>query len=81
MVAAIIILVILFIIAVIFGAVSLALMSIVLVTMEEHKRDYFDRIKNMLKKGAPKTYEIIDKAMVDNFPTEKVEERLKKLEE
>lgn len=81
MVAAIIILVILLIIAVIFGAVSLALMSIVLVTMEEHKRDYFDRIKNMLKKGAPKTYEIIDKAMVDNFPTEKVEERLKKFEE
>lgn len=81
MVATIIILVILLIIAVIFGAVSLALMSIVLVTMEEHKRDYFDRIKNMLKKGAPKTYEIIDKAMVDNFPTEKVEERLKKFEE
>lgn len=81
MVAAIIILVILLIIAVIFGAVSLALMSIVLVTIEEHKRDYFDRIKNMLKKGAPKTYEIIDKAMVDNFPTEKVEERLKKFEE
>ena len=81
MVAAIIILVILLIIAVIFGAVSLALMSIVLVTMEEHKRDYFDRIKNMLKKGAPKTYEIIDKAMVDNFPTKKVEERLKKFEE
>ena len=81
MVATIIILVILLIITVIFGAVSLALMSIVLVTMEEHKRDYFDRIKNMLKKGAPKTYEIIDKAMVDNFPTEKVEERLKKFEE
>ena len=81
MVATIIILVILLIIAVIFGTVSLALMSIVLVTMEEHKRDYFDRIKNMLKKGAPKTYEIIDKAMVDNFPTEKVEERLKKFEE
>ena len=81
MVAAIIILVILLIIAVIFGAVSLALMAIVLVTMDEHKRDYFDRIKNMLKKGAPKTYEIIDKAMVDNFPTEKVEERLKKFEE
>ena len=56
-------------------------MAIVLVTMEEHKRDYFDRIKNMLKKGAPKTYEIIDKAMVDNFPTEKVEKRLKKFEE
>ena len=81
MIATIIILVILLIIAVIFGTVALALMSIVLVTMEEHKRDYFDRIKNMLKKGAPKTYEIIDKAMVDNFPTEKVEERLKKFEE
>lgn len=81
MVATIIILVILLIIAVIFGTVALALMAIILVTMEEHKRDYFDRIKNMLKKGAPKTYEIIDKAMVDNFPTEKVEERLKKFEE
>lgn len=81
MVATIIILVILLIIAVIFGTVSPVLMSIVLVTMEEHKRDYFDRIKNMLKKGAPKVYEIIDKAMVDNFPTEEVEERLKKFEE
>lgn len=81
MVATIIILVILLIIAVIFGTVSPALISIVLVTMEEHKRDYFDRIKNMLKKGAPKVYEIIDKAMVDNFPTEEVEERLKKFEE
>lgn len=81
MVATIIILVILLIIAVIFGTVSPALISIVLVTMEEHKRDYFDRIKNMLKKGAPKVYEIIDKSMVDNFPTEEVEERLKKFEE
>ena len=81
MVATIIILVILLIIAVIFGTVSPVLMSIVLVTMEEHKRDYFDRIKNMLKKGAPKVYEIIDKAMVDNFPTEEVEERLNKFEE
>ena len=81
MVATIIILVILLIIAVIFGTVALALMAIVLVTMEEHKRDYFDRIKNMLKKGAPEVYKIIDKAMVDNFPTEKVEERLKKFEE
>lgn len=81
MVATIIILVILLIIAVIFGTVSPVLMSIVLVTMEEHKRDYFDRIKNMLKKGAPKVYEIIDKAMVDNFPTEEVEKRLKKFEE
>lgn len=81
MVVTIIILVILLIIAVIFGTVSPALISIVLVTMEEHKRDYFDRIKNMLKKGAPKVYEIIDKAMVDNFPTEEVEERLKKFEE
>lgn len=81
MVATIIILVILLIIAVIFGTVSPALISIVLVTMEEHKRDYFDRIKNILKKGAPKVYEIIDKAMVDNFPTEEVEERLKKFEE
>ena len=81
MVATIIILVILLIIAVIFGTVALTLMAIVLVTMEEHKRDYFDRIKNMLKKGAPKVYEIIDKAMVDNFPTEEVEERLKKFEE
>lgn len=81
MIATIIILVILLIIAVIFGTVSPTLISIVLVTMEEHKRDYFDRIKNMLKKGAPKVYEIIDKAMVDNFPTEEVEERLKKFEE
>lgn len=81
MIATIIILVILLIIAVIFGAAVPVLMSIVLVTMEEHKRDYFDRIKNMLKKGAPKVYEIIDKAMVDNFPTEEVEERLKKFEE
>ena len=81
MVATIIILVILLIIAVIFGTVAPVLMSIVLVTMEEHKRDYFDRIKNMLKKGAPKVYEIIDKAMVDNFPTEEVEKRLKKFEE
>lgn len=81
MVATIIILVILLIIAVIFEAVAPALMAIVLVTMEEHKRDYFDRIKNMLKKGAPKVYEIIDKAMVDNFPTEEVEKRLKKFEE
>ena len=81
MVATIIILVILLIIAVIFGTVSPALISIILVTMEEHKRDYFDRIKNMLKKGAPKVYEIIDKAMVDNFPTKEVEERLKKFEE
>ena len=81
MVATIIILVILLIISVIFGTVALALMAIVLVTMEEHKRDYFDRIKNMLKKGAPEVYKIIDKAMVDNFPTEKVEERLKKFEE
>lgn len=81
MVATIIILVILLITAVIFGTVSPALISIVLVTMEEHKRDYFDRIKNMLKKGAPKVYEIIDKSMVDNFPTEEVEERLKKFEE
>ena len=81
MVATIIILVILLIIAVIFGKLSPALMAIVLVTMEEHKRDYFDRIKNMLKKGAPKVYEIIDKAMVDDFPTEKIEERLKKFEE
>lgn len=81
MVATIIILVILLIIAVIFGTVSPGLISIVLVTMEEHKRDYFDRIKNMLKKGAPKVYEIIDKAMVDNFPTEEVEERLKKFKE
>ena len=81
MVATIIILVILLIIAVIFGTVALTLMAIVLVTMEEHKRDYFDRIKNMLKKGAPKVYEIIDKAMVDNFPTEEVEKRLKKFEE
>lgn len=81
MIATIIILVILLIIAVIFEAVSPALISIVLVTMEEHKRDYFDRIKNMLKKGAPKVYEIIDKAMIDNFPTEEVEERLKKFEE
>lgn len=81
MVATIIILVILLIIAVIFEAVAPVLMSIVLVTMEEHKRDYFDRIKNMLKKGAPKVYEIIDKAMVDNFPTEEVEKRLKKFEE
>ena len=81
MVVTIIILVILLIIAVIFGTVSPALISIVLVTMEEHKRDYFDRIKNMLKKGAPKVYEIIDKAMVDNFPTEEVEKRLKKFEE
>ena len=81
MVATIIILVILLIIAVIFGTVSPVLMYIVLVTMEEHKRDYFDRIKNMLKKGAPKVYEIIDKAMVDNFPTEEVEKRLKKFEE
>ena len=81
MVATIIILVILLIIAVIFGTVSPVLKSIVLVTMEEHKRDYFDRIKNMLKKGAPKVYEIIDKAMVDNFPTEEVEKRLKKFEE
>lgn len=81
MVATIIILVILLIIAVIFGTVSPGLISIVLVTMEEHKRDYFDRIKNMFKKGAPKVYEIIDKVMVDNFPTEEVEERLKKFEE
>lgn len=81
MVATIIILVILLIIAVIFEAVAPVLMSIVLVTMEEHKRNYFDRIKNMLKKGAPKVYEIIDKAMVDNFPTEEVEKRLKKFEE
>ena len=81
MIATIIILVILLIIAVIFGTVAPVLMSIVLVTMEEHKRDYFDRIKNMLKKGAPKVYEIIDKAMVDNFPTEEVEKRLKKFEE
>ena len=81
MVATIIILVILLIIAVIFGTVSPTLISIVLVTMEEHKRDYFDRIKNILKKRAPKVYEIIDKAMVDNFPTEEVEERLKKFEE
>ena len=81
MVATIIILVILLIIAVIFEAVAPTLMAIVLVTMEEYKRDYFDRIKNMLKKGAPKVYEIIDKAMVDNFPTEKVEKRLKKFEE
>ncbi len=81
MVAAIIILVLLLIIAIIFGATSPVLMSMVLVTMEEHKRDYFDRVKNMLKKGAPKVYEIIDKAMVDNFPTEEVEERLKKFEE
>lgn len=81
MVATIIILVILLIIAVIFGTVSPYLISIVLVTMEEHKRDYFDRIKNMFKKGAPKVYEIIDKVMVDNFPTEEVEERLKKFEE
>lgn len=81
MVATIIILVILLIIAVIFGTISPVLMAIVLVTIEEHKRDYFDRIKNMLKKGAPKVYEIIDKAMVDNFPTEEVEERLKKFEE
>lgn len=81
MIATIIILVILLIIAVIFGTTVLVLMSIVLVTMEEHKRDYFDRIKNMLKNGAPKVYEIIDKSMVDNFPTEEVEERLKKFEE
>lgn len=81
MIATIIILVILLIIAVIFGTAAPVLMSIVLVTMEEHKRDYFDRIKNMLKKGAPKVYEIIDKAMVDNFPTEEVEKRLKKFEE
>ena len=81
MVATIIILVILLIIAVIFGTVSPALISIILVTMEEHKRDYFDRIKNMLKNGAPKVYEFIDKAMVDNFPTKEVEERLKKFEE
>lgn len=81
MIATIIILVILLIITVIFEAVTPALMAIVLVTMEEHKRDYFDRIKNMLKKGAPKVYEIIDKAIVDNFPTEEVEKRLKKFEE
>lgn len=81
MIATIIILVILLIIAVIFGTAAPVLMSIILVTMEEHKRDYFDRIKNMLKKGAPKVYEIIDKAMVDNFPTEEVEKRLKKFEE
>ena len=81
MVATIIILVILLIIAVIFGTVAPSLITIVLVTMEEHKRDYFNRIKNMLKKGAPEVYKIIDKAMVDNFPTEEVEKRLKKFEE
>lgn len=81
MVVAIIILVLLLIIAIILGATSLVLMSIVLVTMEEHKRDYFDRVKNMLKKGSPRVYDIIDKAMIDDFPTEKIEEKLKKFEE
>lgn len=77
----IIILVILLIIAINFGVISPVLMAMVLVTMEEHKRDYFDRIKNMIKKGAPTTYDIIEKALVNNRLDEKIEKRLQKFEE
>lgn len=81
MVATIIILAILLVLSVFAGMFFMALFGIVLVTMEEHRRNYFDRVKNMFKKGAPKVYEIIDNAMEDNFPEEKFDEILKKYEE
>lgn len=80
MIATIVILIILLILTVLFGLISPVLMSICLVTMEEHRRDLFDKVKSMLKKKYSKIYDIIDKAMVNDFSDE-IEEKLKKVNE
>lgn len=80
MIATIIILAILLILSVLVGIVTLELIPIILVTMEEKQREYFDKFKNLCKKTRPKIYEIIDDAMEDDFPKERFDKILKKYE-